>query len=286
MRTQTLDWIAAARLERRTGFGATGPSIDAALKMAPAARIAAILAADPLMDPGAKATPPPRFPPIVRPGKGASVEQRGKYRDQLREHLAALTAWWIMRMIAVDQPFGEKLTFGWHNHFATSGAKVRFAPLMLAQNDTLRRLGRGDFPSLAQTMLTDAAMLLWLDGQKNTAKAPNENLSREFMELFALGHGDGYTEADVREGARALTGWRIDVDGTTELVRDCMTQAARPCSALPAIWIKRRSAMPCSSNRTPPVISPNAGGANSSPTARQAPAPSNGWFRRTARGTT
>jgi uncharacterized protein (DUF1800 family) len=217
MRTQTLDWIAAARIERRTGFGATGPSIDAALTVAPATRIAAILAADPLTDPGAKATPSPTFTPIVRPAKGASVEERGKYRDLLREHLAALTAWWIRRMVAVEQPFGEKLTFGWHNHFATSAAKVRLAPLMLAQNNTLRRLGRGDFGPLAQAMLTDAAMLLWLDGQQNTAKAPNENLSREFLELFALGHGDGYTEADVREGARALTGWRINGDGTTGL---------------------------------------------------------------------
>jgi uncharacterized protein (DUF1800 family) len=66
-------------------------------------------------------------------------------------------------------------------------------------------------------MLTDAAMSFWLDGEKNTAKAPNENLSREFMELFALGHGDGYTETDVREGARALTGWKVRLDGTTYL---------------------------------------------------------------------
>ena len=67
-------------------------------------------------------------------------------------------------------------------------------------------------------MLTDAAMLRWLDGQTNTAKAPNENLAREFMELFALGHGNGYTEDDVRAGARALTGWAIGPDGRTSVV--------------------------------------------------------------------
>jgi len=67
-------------------------------------------------------------------------------------------------------------------------------------------------------MLTDAAMLRWLDGQTNTAKAPNENLAREFMELFALGHGNGYTEDDVRAGARALTGWVIGADGQTSMV--------------------------------------------------------------------
>lgn len=67
-------------------------------------------------------------------------------------------------------------------------------------------------------MATDAAMLKWLDGNSNTAKAPNENLSREFMELFTLGHGDGYTEQDVREGARALTGWTVGRDGTVAFV--------------------------------------------------------------------
>jgi uncharacterized protein (DUF1800 family) len=120
-------------------------------------------------------------------------------------------------MVNTDQPLAEKLTFGWHNHFATAASKVRDARWLLAQNQLLRRLGRGDFRTLALAILTDAAMLRWLDGQKNTAAAPNENLSREFMELFALGHGDGYTETDVREGARALTGWKIRPDGTTFL---------------------------------------------------------------------
>ena len=80
---------------------------------------------------------------------------------------------------------------------------------MAAQNQKLRSLSLGDFRTLAYAMLTDAAMLRWLDAQTNTAKAPNENLAREFMELFTLGHGNGYTEDDVRQGARALTGWVI-----------------------------------------------------------------------------
>jgi uncharacterized protein (DUF1800 family) len=90
---------------------------------------------------------------------------------------------------------------------------------MAHQNDTLRRLGTGDFRTLAQAMLVDPAMLFWLDGQKNTLAGANENLSREFMELFALGHGDGYTETDVREGARALTGWRIGQDQASAVFR-------------------------------------------------------------------
>ncbi len=80
---------------------------------------------------------------------------------------------------------------------------------MLGQNDTMRRLGLGDFGPLAHAMVVDPAMLIWLDGNDNTAKAPNENLAREFMELFSLGHGS-YSETDVKEAARALTGWKIN----------------------------------------------------------------------------
>jgi uncharacterized protein (DUF1800 family) len=89
---------------------------------------------------------------------------------------------------------------------------------MAVQNQTLRTLKLGDFRTLAYAMLTDAAMLRWLDGQTNTAKAANENLAREFMELFALGHGNGYTEADVRDGARALTGWTLGPTGQPTLI--------------------------------------------------------------------
>jgi uncharacterized protein (DUF1800 family) len=206
-------WASAARLVRRTGFGATGTAVDAALELGSARYVAAALAADPDTDPGAQATPVPRFPAVDRPGKGASKEGKAEQRKLRNEQLRSATAWWVRRMVAVEQPFAEKLTFCWHNHFATSAKKVKDANWMLAQNATLRTLGRGDFHALAYSMLTDAAMLRWLDGIKNTAKAPNENLAREFMELFTLGHGDTYTETDVREGARALTGWRIDKDG-------------------------------------------------------------------------
>ncbi len=112
-------------------------------------------------------------------------------------------------MVAAKNPTREKLTFLWHNHFATSMKKVGFARSMANQNQKLRQLCLGDFSELAYAMLTDAAMVKWLDGQQNKAGSPNENLSREFLELFALGHGNGYSERDVREGARVLTGWTI-----------------------------------------------------------------------------
>jgi uncharacterized protein (DUF1800 family) len=91
---------------------------------------------------------------------------------------------------------------------------------MYTQNDTLRRLGRGDFRALAQAMIVDPAMLVWLDGGGNKVGKPNENLAREFMELFTLGVGN-YTEADVKDTARALTGWRVDyrTGGATMIAR-------------------------------------------------------------------
>ncbi|MGW4245225.1 DUF1800 domain-containing protein [Nocardia sp. NPDC004722] len=202
------DWMRTARVLRRAGFGATGPEIDAVADVADYLRTA--LTTDPESDPGAQATPMPRFTPIARPGKSANTEVRKQYQAQLTAQQDMLTHWWLRRMAAVRVPVREKLTLAWHNHFATSATKVRDAAAMAAQNATLRAHGTGDFRTLAHAMLIDPAMLRWLDGTANTAKAPNENLSREFMELFALGHGNGYTEADVREGARALTGWTVD----------------------------------------------------------------------------
>lgn len=219
MGTQSSAWLAAARVVRRTGFGATGTSVDAVVRSGIDAYLTSILAKSPPADHGVTATPMPSFGALPALGKDASRADKLKRNQQRQAQLQSLTGWWIRRMVAAEQPFTERITFGWHNHFATAASKVRSAPAMAHQNDTLRRLGRTDFRSLAQAMLVDAAMLDWLDGQKNTVKGANENLSREFMELFALGHGDGYTETDVREGARALTGWRIEQNQTSTSLR-------------------------------------------------------------------
>ncbi len=217
MTTQSAHWIATARGLRRAGFGASGPQIDAVAAGDWSAYLDAALGADPDADPGAQATPLPAFDTPGRPGKAATRAARQQYATQLSAQMTELSGWWLRRMAAVGDPIHEKLTLLWHNHFATSAKKVRAAAYMGAQNQKLRTLKLGDFRTLAYAMLTDAAMLRWLDGQTNTAKAANENLAREFMELFALGHGNGYTETDVREGARALTGWVIGADGTTSL---------------------------------------------------------------------
>ncbi|WP_405490129.1 DUF1800 family protein [Nocardia sp. NBC_00511] len=201
------EWAHTARVLRRCGFGATGPEIDAVPDTA--AYLRAALAAAPESDPGVLATPMPHFDALTAPGRGATAAVRKQHQAQVVAQLDTLTAWWLRRMAAVRNPVREKLTLVWHNHFSTSATKVRDATEMAVQNQTLRTHGTGDFTTLSYALLTDPAMLRWLDGAASTAKAPNENLSREFMELFALGHGNGYTETDVREGARALTGWTI-----------------------------------------------------------------------------
>jgi uncharacterized protein (DUF1800 family) len=177
-----------------------------------------VLAADPEADPGARATSMPDYPDVPKyPGEKADAAAKDAWNQLVDGEMAELTRWWLRRMVAVEEPIHEKLTLLWHNHFATSALKTRFACYMSAQNRTLRSLKLGDFRAMGYAMLTDAAMLSWLDGKDNVAGSPNENLSREFMELFALGHGNGYTESDVREGARALTGWTNDMSGRTWL---------------------------------------------------------------------
>lgn len=119
-----------------------------------------------------------------------------------------LKAWWLFRMLFTPDPLREKMTLLWHNHFATSNLKVQDLLLMKQQNELLRQKGTAKFGTLLREMLTDPAMLYWLDANSNRSGQPNENLARELMELFTLGVGN-YTENDVKEGARALTGWTV-----------------------------------------------------------------------------
>lgn len=121
--------------------------------------------------------------------------------------------WWLDRMVRSDQPFVERMTLVWHDWFATS-RDTSDGNLMLRQNATLRKHARGSFRSLLAAVTSDPAMLLWLSGAFNTKWSPNENYARELMELFTLGAGASYTERDVREHARALTGWQRTSTGS------------------------------------------------------------------------
>ena len=117
--------------------------------------------------------------------------------------------WWLDRMVRTTRPLHERMTLVWHDWFATSRDGVGPARLMLNQNRLFRRRGLGSFHTLLAEVTRDPAMLLWLSGVDNTKDSPNENYARELMELFTLGADRGaYTERDVREQARALTGWR------------------------------------------------------------------------------
>lgn len=115
---------------------------------------------------------------------------------------------WLLRMLSGAEPIRERLTFFWHNHFATSIAKIQDAKLMQRQNDLIRQHALGKFGPFLREMSRDASMLIWLDSNQNVKAHPNENYAREIMELFSLGVGN-YTEKDVQEAARAFTGWHV-----------------------------------------------------------------------------
>ncbi|HEY2253470.1 MAG TPA: DUF1800 domain-containing protein, partial [Planctomycetaceae bacterium] len=119
-----------------------------------------------------------------------------------------LKAWWLYRMLNSANPLVEKMSLLWHGHFATSNAKVQSVPNMAAQNDLIREHAVGNFRKLLHGMARDVAMLVWLDGNANRKRQPNENFAREVMELFSLDVGQ-YTERDIKEAARAFSGWQV-----------------------------------------------------------------------------
>ena len=123
-----------------------------------------------------------------------------------------LRGWWLYVMLHSGHPLREKLTLFWHNHFATSIAKVNSTREMFNQNKLLRANALGKFGPFLLAVSKDAAMLHWLDSNSNIKGKPNENFAREIMELFSLGVGH-YTETDIRQAARAFTGWHTDSDG-------------------------------------------------------------------------
>jgi uncharacterized protein (DUF1800 family) len=117
--------------------------------------------------------------------------------------------WWLDRMVRSDQQLVERMTLIFHDWFATSNEQVNSQPLMLEQNELLRSLALGKFDELFMAVTTNPAMLVFLNGTSNNRWDPNENYAREMMELFSLGADRGaYSEDDVKEMARALTGWR------------------------------------------------------------------------------
>jgi uncharacterized protein (DUF1800 family) len=123
--------------------------------------------------------------------------------------------WWLDRMVRTRAPLIERMTLIWHDWFATSNDQVNSQRLMIQQNQTQRALCLAGFPRMLTAMTIDPAMLVFLSGAESSKEAPNENYAREMQELFTLGAGNGYSERDVREHARALTGWTNSWDSAT-----------------------------------------------------------------------
>ncbi|MDP4625955.1 MAG: DUF1800 domain-containing protein [Akkermansiaceae bacterium] len=134
-------------------------------------------------------------------------------RDNRRRALES-QGWWFKRILVTKAPLREKMTLFWHDHFATSILKVKQPVLMMNQNELFRDHAFGNYRELTQKIVRDPAMMLYLDTQMSSKAQPNENFARELMELFTLGEGN-YTEEDVREAARAFTGFKLNrLNGT------------------------------------------------------------------------
>ncbi|MEX0725872.1 MAG: DUF1800 domain-containing protein [Planctomycetaceae bacterium] len=192
------DAVKVAHLYRRTSFGASYAEMQAGLSLDPDTLARQIVNAS--RDGGDEAV-------IAFERDAREMTTMALDSGNPRE----LQAVWLYRMLHSPQPLLERMTLFWHNHFATSNAKVRSLRLMQRQQDSLRRHALGSFDDLLQKMTFDPAMILWLDGNTNQKGKPNENYAREIFELFSLGVGN-YTEADIQEAARALTGWSVDKD--------------------------------------------------------------------------
>ena len=207
----------AAHLLDRAGFGGTPEEIAKLAAMTPQQAVSHLVNYQAVrQDPRLRDflvqpfVPPP-------PAKGQTKYQRnlqvffGRVAYDNRQ-IETARDWWLHRMLLSRRPLEEKLTFFWHGHLTTSNAGVYMSSAMIRQNQLFRRHAAGNVGELILAVSKDAAMLRYLNNNANVKGRPNENYARELMELFTLGEGN-YTEEDIREAARALTGWTSTGDG-------------------------------------------------------------------------
>ena len=180
-----------AHLMRRAGFGATRDELEALVQKGYAAAV------DGLLEPGRADSMPDDL-----------IRRYHVDQSELRIQGAA-AANWLYRMISTSAPLEEKVALFWHGLFATGERKVNNMKTMMSQVDMFRRLGMGSFKTLLVQLSKNPAMLYWLDNNENHKGAVNENYGRELLELFSMGIGN-YTEQDVKECARAFTGWTVE----------------------------------------------------------------------------
>jgi len=149
------------------------------------------------------------FPDIRKEKKDVGGLKVLKMILKSKKDLQQLNLVWLDKMATSNETLREKMTFFWHNHFATS---TPFPVLMQEQNNMIRKHALGNFRELVTEIAMDPAMIFYLNNHQNKKDAPNENFARELMELFTLGRGN-YTEQDIKESARAFTGWHVGKDG-------------------------------------------------------------------------
>jgi uncharacterized protein (DUF1800 family) len=181
------DRVRASHLLRRAGFVPGEEEVQAALRDGPGVIV------DRLVESGEESA------------RHRELDALGE-RLGAQDNIGSLRGWWLLRMCRTARPLHARMAVFWHNHFATSNAKVRSAPMMLGQLRAIERGALGKFGELALAMARDPAMIVWLDGEENVKGRPNENFARELLELFTLGVGN-YTERDIKGAARAFTGW-------------------------------------------------------------------------------
>jgi uncharacterized protein (DUF1800 family) len=197
----------------RTGFAPTQTEVDKLVGKSAQSAIADIVTAARAAKPK---YPPPAFvgnPTPIPANQLKTVDERQEQRRHQIAEGVELKAWWLREMLETPTPLAERMVLFWHNHFATSQQKVVRSQAMWRQHQLFRTHALGSFASLLHGIAKDPAMLVYLDAANSRRDAPNENFAREVMELFTLGEasqGGGYNEQDIKEVARAFTGWSVD----------------------------------------------------------------------------
>jgi uncharacterized protein (DUF1800 family) len=196
----------AEHLLNRAAFGARPGEVARAVERGREATVEALIEGA-YTDPFFYEPPPrPTREEMAAMDEDARRRARNEYRRRDRQLLASFAGWWVEEMIDGRDPLRERMTLFWHGYFTSSFRDVRDGVAMIEQNELLREHARGRFGDLLRAIVRDPAMLEYLDNNRNRKQRPNENFARELMELFTLGEGN-YTERDVKEAARALTGW-------------------------------------------------------------------------------
>jgi len=190
----------------RAAFGATVAEVKTLAAPGKSQLIDQLIADEPLpAPPGTWVTEP--FDPIAYRNLTQAQQQEWQRNNRLR--IEETRAWWLAQMGAKPLNLREKMVYFWHNHFTSEYDKTQLAQWVFKQHDMIRRQALGNFRDFLKAVYKDPAMLIYLDSVRSIARQPNENFARELLELFTMGVGN-YTENDIKQAARAFTGWVID----------------------------------------------------------------------------